>query len=395
MALFSFRHSVKTFSTKRTSNERAASRGQTRAHLRYITRRAAAREVLRERMEGDDATAAQRAEKAAKKRGGRVAERFIVALPVEATPEQRVELARAFAETLTQGRAAYLVAIHDMAGNDATNPHFHLVAFDAFEKTGGRGRPRSVLGMARKGAIEKNAATWARIHNEHMAAWGYGPASQISHLSHAARGIGRIPTIHEGPGALKITERGATPATKNEWRRIDAGHTRAAANHLIREINRMTQEMGDDHRADRLGSGDQGYARERGECGDARRPDARSRGRHAPAANLPFVARHRDSEDAGADRQPPFLADRGAAGDAQRARPPLAAATAAPAAPMAPPDALRRSGSRRGVRRLFVELMMLRDTLRARLVRLRSDPSIEPPPPILSLARTRGSERLR
>lgn len=150
MALFSFRHSVRTFSPKRAKNERAAEHGQTLAHLRYITRPSAARVVHRERV-ADDAEAARAAEQAAEKRGGRVAERFILALPVEATAEQRVALARAYAEELTQGVAGYVLAIHDARGNDARNPHCHLVAFDAFERTGGRGRPRSVLGMAREG----------------------------------------------------------------------------------------------------------------------------------------------------------------------------------------------------------------------------------------------------
>ncbi|WP_299637443.1 hypothetical protein [uncultured Ruegeria sp.] len=48
MALFSFRHSVKTFSPKRTAEARAAKHGQTAATLRFITRPTAARIVLRE-----------------------------------------------------------------------------------------------------------------------------------------------------------------------------------------------------------------------------------------------------------------------------------------------------------------------------------------------------------
>ena len=151
MALFSFRHSVKTFSDKRTVEGRSAQRGQTAAHLRYITRPKAAREVLRERMTKPSyAAAAQEAEDAAQKRKGRVCERFIIALPIEATYEQRASLAKAFAEKLTGGVAGYVAAIHDQHGNDRSNPHFHLVAFDVMIKSGGRGRPKSTLGMQKR-----------------------------------------------------------------------------------------------------------------------------------------------------------------------------------------------------------------------------------------------------
>ncbi len=94
------------------------------------------------------------AEDVAQKRKGRVCECFIVALPVEVSGEQREALTRAFAERLTGGVAGYVVAIHDQQGNDQNNPHFHLVAFDVMIKSGGRGRPKSTLGMARRGALD-------------------------------------------------------------------------------------------------------------------------------------------------------------------------------------------------------------------------------------------------
>lgn len=168
MALFSFRHSVKTFSAKRQTGAREAVLGQTQAHLRYITRTTAARVVLRERLAGADNTVAEEAEASAAKRGGRVVERFIIALPCEASADQRVALVRAYAEALTNGVAGYIAAIHDQAGNDIANPHFHLVAFDKHIKRGGRGRPRSVLGFARKNAVEGAAALWADTHNALM-----------------------------------------------------------------------------------------------------------------------------------------------------------------------------------------------------------------------------------
>lgn len=366
MALFSFRHSVRTFSPKRAKNERAAEHGQTLAHLRYITRSSAARVVLRARV-ADDAEVARVAEQAAEKRGGRVAERFILALPVEATAEQRVALAQAFAEELTQGVAGYVLAIHDARGNDARNPHCHLVAFDAFQKAGGRGRPRSVMGMAREDAVERAAALWARLHNERMDAWGYGAASRITNLSLTARGIDRVPTIHEGAAARKMAACGPPMASKDPWKRIDAGHTRALANRIIREINQLKERGDDEDRGDGLGGGDDGRAPERGEGGDARRADGGRGGGDASPAEPPFLGPRCHDQDAGTDRRPPFIADRGEPGDAHRPRPAFADPTSTPPAV---PGPLRGAGRPPRVRRVFVELMMLRDTLRARVFAL-------------------------
>lgn len=258
MALFSFRHSVKTFSAKRDRIAREAKQGQTAAHLRYIARPKAARVVLRTRVEATDRHTAKIAEDTAHKRKGRVAERFIIALPVEATPGQREALASAFANKITDDKAGFILAIHDKAGNDRNNPHMHLVAFDAFEKTGGRGRPRSVIGMARKGAVERTAAMWAAIHNEMMTGWGYREASMISHLSNEAQGIERIPTIHEGPTARKMASDGKKPKCKTEWRKIDGGHSRPEANRLIREINTLKEQEANARRTHRLGGNVEG-----------------------------------------------------------------------------------------------------------------------------------------
>lgn len=389
MALFSFRHSTRTFSPKRTSNERAAEHGQTAAHLAYITRSSAANVVLRARVAGTDTEAARAAEHAAEKRGGRVAERFIVALPREASAEQRVALAQSYAEALTRGVAGYVLAIHDAAGNDASNPHCHLVAFDAHERGGGRGRPRSVLGMARKGAIEAAAALWAETHNRLMREWGNSAACDISHLSFAAQGIDRAPTIHEGAGARAMTRRGERPKAKPEWRAIDGGATRAEANALIGEINKLA--TGDDNgRGNGLGGGDDRDARERNE------------GRHDGGADT-----WRSCRDVGG--VPPFLAGGGDAGAARPAggggggvergaarRPdPTGGPGAFP--PFVAPDG--RSGGGRGLaglRRVFVELLMLRDTLRAQAAqvaeRWRQSPRAAPSRPV-SQARRNGVAR--
>jgi hypothetical protein len=361
MALFSFKHSVRTFSDKRSAEARAARHGQTEAHLRYITRPKAARVVFRERLtHRKDAQVAVAAEREAETRKGRVCERFILALPVEATPEQREALVRAFGEALTKGTAGYVAAIHDQHGNDIKNPHTHIAAFDVQVKGGGRGRPRSTIGMARKNAVEETAALWADIHNRMMAAWGYGPQSQISHLSYAARGIDRLPQIHEGAASRHMFAKGETPASNADWHHIDGGHTRAEANALIREINTLKQEAEHDETdpTDGLGSGNEGDRGERKyRCGEGRK-DGGSHEGDAGRSPPPWPAVVADgSDDEGND-------DEGSS--APTASPPFHAAHASAPVPPFAFDRRRLSAWGR-VRRVYRELVMLRDTLRARL----------------------------
>lgn len=368
MALFSFRHSVKTYSPKCEDPTRVARAGQTHAHMRYITRPSAARVVIRERLDQpSDQAQAQMAEQAAEKRKGRVCERFIAALPAEASPEERVALARRFADELTRGTAGYILAVHDKAGNDVRNPHFHLVAFDRHETTGGRGRPRSVVGMARKNAVETWAARWAAMHNDMMQGWGYGPESEISHLSYADRNIDLIPEIHEGPAARHLILHGAQPESKATWRRVDAGQTRAEANKVIREINQLRRQ--EHHEPTyRLGSGDAGNQnqgnRSRPSFGeDRRRCIPGPCGPESPCDPVAF-----DVREAERDRRPPWLAGSGSEEPC-----PLSGGRS-PRTPIAPGAPAARPGwplpRRRPVRRIFRELILLRDTLRARLATL-------------------------
>lgn len=362
MALFSFRHSVKTFSPKCGNPERMARLGQTEAHIRYISRPQAARRVIAERLaDGDALATGRRCEVAAQASSGRVCERFVIALPREASSQQRAELGQAFAEALTNRKAGYILAIHDKAGNDIRNPHLHLVAFDAYERSGGRGRPRSCLGMARKDAVERTAALWAKTHNELMSSWGFGPASMISNLSFADRGLDRVPTIHEGPGARSLRAKGIAPQPKREWHHIDQGHTRAEANRVITEINEVG--VSDEDRCDRLGSDDARDAARGGESGGDGRTGLGPGHYNGPSAASPF---RRVAEVAGGDPE---------AGATDRvACPPFARPAAGEAKPTPPPFLVGSPALRIGrrVRRIFRELTMLRDTLRARLAPART-----------------------
>lgn len=366
MALFSFRHSVKTFSPKCVDPKRIAISGQTAAHLRYITRPSAASTLLRRRMPAPtDHESGYEAETAAQKRRGRVCERFIIALPVEATDVQRVALVEAYAEHLTEGQAGYVAAIHDKCGNDRKNPHAHLVAFDKHQQTGGRGRPRSIIGMARKNAVEAKAKAWATIHNRTMASWGYGPDVMIDHRSFAERGIECIPTIHEGAAARAMAISGKTPRTKPEWRPVDAGQSRSSTNHLIREINATREII--DASTNRLGKSHEGIPGKFQSGSEAFGTDRQRSGRAAHSEPPPFI---RDESNEALCGTGPIA---GRANSFSRREPTNRSSASICKASPTSHGIWPRYGSipsRRRVRRVFVELIMLRNTLRARLAAL-------------------------
>lgn len=362
MALFSFRHSVRTFSDKRIKEGRQAKKGQTAAHLRYITRSQAARSILRERLVGtSDQHAADAAECDAERRKGRVCERFVIALPIEATYGQREELVRAFCEEITKGVAGYIAAIHDKVGNDVLNPHFHVAAFDVHVRTGGRGRPRSTLGMARKNAVERTAALWSELHNDLMRSWGYGDDSQISHLSFSSRGINRIAQIHEGPAVRAIARRGGEVAVRREWHHIDQGHSRAQANALIREINLLGEvwnEQGKCERLHRLGGVDGSLREELQKRGKADRTHCCGGSRSAGDSAPPLSSTYQDGNCPGGTKGKSAGPIKTASSFTERA----------PVQARQNSTLRQRLRGRGGVRRVFRELVMLRDTLRSRLL---------------------------
>jgi len=360
MALFSLRHSVKTFSEKRTDVSREATLGQTGAHLRYITRPQATRVVLQMRLsDGSRHRTAAKAEDEAQRRKGRVCERFMIALPVEATQQQREALTHAFAERLSKGVAGYVAAIHDQHGNDINNPHAHLVFFDVQQKSGGRGRPKSTLGMAKKHAIENTASMWADLHNEMMRTWGFGTESMITHQSFADRGIDRVPTIHEGASARATPH--ATKTRKPKWQRIDQGYTRKEANQVIREINKLKRGQ-EDAETVRLGTSNGDHKAKRGGSFVEQRERGGWDGQAFGGDRPPFIGHcypDESCEPVGRATKPidsPIASCSRQRSGSQSGFPPLDRLGVA--------DPVRR---RRGIRRIYRELILLRDTLRARI----------------------------
>ncbi|NMQ21415.1 hypothetical protein E4P82_20725, partial [Candidatus Competibacter phosphatis] len=129
------------------------------------------------------------------RQNARVIDKLTVALPRELDPQQRRGLVMAFAERVTQGRAAWFAAIHQ-SGRDAHNPHAHIVIRDRDPETGKR-----VALLSEKGACRNIRLLWELAVNAVLEA--QGTPQRVTRLSHAARGIETPPQRHRGPQRLQ------------------------------------------------------------------------------------------------------------------------------------------------------------------------------------------------
>jgi hypothetical protein len=163
------------------------------AHLRYITRPEARADLVAGRMPGER-NAARRwldQEERRDRQNARVIDKITAALPRELNALQRRGLVTAFAERVTQGRAAWFAAIHQ-SGRDAHNPHAHIVIRDRDPETG-----RRVALLSEKGACRKIRLLWEQAVNAALEA--QGSPQRVTRLSHAVRGIEALPQRHRGP----------------------------------------------------------------------------------------------------------------------------------------------------------------------------------------------------
>ena len=232
MAIYSLNHS----SIGRTTH----AAGTAGAHVGYITRSSACREVLAERMpsaeagqRGGEARTWLDAQEAADRKNARVIDKVMLALPCELTAEQQSALVRSFAESVTEGRAPWLAAIHQ---DHPENPHAHLVIRDKDLETGKR-----VVGLSEKGSTDRLREAWESHAN--LALEMAGRDERIDRRSLAAQGVDREAQVHVGPNALSIARQGKAILSQVRTTRrgrevrypeIDGGKTRLQYNAEIR-----------------------------------------------------------------------------------------------------------------------------------------------------------------
>ena len=193
------------------------------AHIRYIMRRGAVTHHTAARMPGTAREAIRwlRGEERADRKNARVADKLVLALPIELTPQQHSDLVRNFAEALTQGRASWFAAIH-ANGKDRRNPHCHLLVRDRDVSTGERVvmfsagtkeiKLRTHRGQSRPTTLKMIRELWAVHANKALA--DAGRSERIDHRRLVEQGEFRRAQVHEGPNVRAMHRRGARPVSK-------------------------------------------------------------------------------------------------------------------------------------------------------------------------------------
>jgi MobA/MobL family len=186
------------------------------------------------------------AEEAESRKNARVAREYLVALPVELTPERRRGLAREFSQELCD-RYGFAVdlSIHaprDFPGSDPRNYHAHLLATT---------REVSTNGLAAKTTLELNDSNrrklglepvihellyvrerWASVTNEALR--NAHIAARVDHRTLEAQGIDREPRLQIPKVAFEMERHGYRSVIAERLReehelRIQARRERAAA----------------------------------------------------------------------------------------------------------------------------------------------------------------------
>ncbi len=159
-------------------------------------------------------------ERSEKRKDSQLAREFELALPAELDLDQQRDLVRGWAAAqFTAHGVVADVAIHDggrRTGKPA-NPHAHVMtSMRALHPTGWDSKKnREFEGRAK---IEEWRSSWADHANRALKLAGHDV--EISHLSHAARGLEEKPQIKEGLAARGIEAKGGISDRMDENRRI-------------------------------------------------------------------------------------------------------------------------------------------------------------------------------
>jgi MobA/MobL family len=182
-------------------------------------------------------------EKAGMPENARICDKLMIALPNELGPEQRYEAVQTFMQELGHGRIAWCAAYHEQ-GEDAHNPHAHIVFKDADIDTG-----RKVIGTTTSAKDVREAQehgwkvpprmttaglrqAWCEHLNKFMERAGLDIRYDARKLKE--QGIDREPQIPIGPKAQALEEKGYAFASHDQ-----AHGDRAIAYSLLDQASRV------------------------------------------------------------------------------------------------------------------------------------------------------------
>jgi ATP-dependent exoDNAse (exonuclease V) alpha subunit len=202
------------------------------------------------------------AEGAETRKNARVAREYLVALPVELSPEHRLELVSGFSRELVERYGFALdVAVHaprHFPGSDPRNFHAHLLATTREVTTQGLGAKTAVewndenrraagLGPGIQELLHVRAR-WAAVTNE--ALQEARVAARVDHRSLQAQGIDREPGLHIPHAILEIERRGYRSFVADRLRaehqaRVDARLQNAATREPVAKRAYGAEEIRD------------------------------------------------------------------------------------------------------------------------------------------------------
>lgn len=204
MAIYSLSHD----SVGRTSHEKFTSAG----HINYITRESAATETLAHHMPVDRHKACLwiKDQEVNDRANARVIDKVMIALPIELTHDQHLDLVNDFCQVITQGDCPWFAVIH-AKGKDVGNPHAHIVLRDRSvnEIQAGVNRPRRVMHTSQLKSTEMIREVWEHRANAHLAMHGHDV--RIDRRSLKEQGVERKPGIHVGPKSNVLSAQNKKP----------------------------------------------------------------------------------------------------------------------------------------------------------------------------------------
>ncbi|MGB8267176.1 MAG: MobA/MobL family protein [Candidatus Velthaea sp.] len=224
MAIYSLHHSSIGKATHRP--------GTASAHLRYIARESACSLLIGNAPSGVSVERLTlerwlREEEKSDRANARVIDKLTVALPIELDATHRAELVSTFCSKITDGKVPWVAGIHDR-GEDAHNPHAHILIRDREFKTGAR-----YIRTSSKGSTERFRLLWEQVANEELARCG--EVTRIDRRSHRERGVPFAPTIHLGT-ADRLERKGIRTDKARLNRRI------VSANEVLAEAIEIAQQ---------------------------------------------------------------------------------------------------------------------------------------------------------